>query len=293
MKHYLAIILLPVSIWCSAQDVRTVSGEYIYYPPDTESYEMAKTKALNRAQIQILADTYGTVINSSSTTLMSAKDAHTDVEMISVGESMVKGEWLETIGEPEYVRFIDGNDVMAIKVIVKGKVRPLNPSAIEYRAKILRNGTDERYESLDFKSGDDIYLSFAAPVDGYLAVYLFDGTDSAYCLLPYLSVCAGAYPVTGGRNYIFFSPEHTDSFVKPHDVDEFNMTCEKQIELNRIYCIFSPKPFAQSVDMKVSSETLPREMKYSDFQKWLSRLRIKDTEMNVKTFDITVRKTSL
>ncbi len=286
MKRIVSIFLLFFPFFVFAQNIKTVSGEYVYYPPDTESYEVAKAKALYFAQIRLLADTFGTVVSSSAAMVISNDGNHSKVENFSIGESEVKGEWLETIGEPEYSRFLDDSDVMAIKVKVKGKVRELLPSRYDYQAKILKNGMGDRYESMDFMEGDDLYMSFAASSDGYLAVYLYDGEYDVCRLFPYLSMDAGCYRIKGSKRYVLFSSECPEPPLLAHEVDEFCMTCGRSIELNRIYVVFSPNAFAGIVSAGKMSCNMP----YTDFQKWLSRLRIKDADMKVKTFDITVKK---
>lgn len=280
--------MLP--LMANAQKIVTVSGEYIYYPPDTESYDTAKSKALQRAQIQLLADHFGTVVNAGSTTVVSNDGNGSNVETFSLGESLVKGEWIETVGEPVFERFLGKDDMLAIRVTLKGRVREISPSSVDYEARILRNGVDDRFESTDFNDGDDMYFSFKAPVDGYLAIYMYDGSGTAYCLLPYLSMKQGTYEVKGGERYVLFSATEAKSPLVQHDVDEFTMTCEHSVELNRIYCIYSPEPFTKAVDSRTTSEALPRELPYPDFQKWLSRIRTFDLKMKVKTFDITIKK---
>ena len=187
-RSFLASALILMSLSAYAQGIKTVSGEYIYYPPDTESYELSKIKALQRAKEQILADIFGTVINSEATTVVSASQDKSEVNTFSIGNSVVKGEWLETVGEPKFSRFLDKNDMMAIKVKVSGRVREIGMSSLDFDARVLRNGVEDRFESADFISGDDLFVSFRAPVDGYLVIYLYDGKDTAYCLLPYLSM---------------------------------------------------------------------------------------------------------
>lgn len=290
MKLIPIISLLLLSLNLYAQKIITVSGECIYYPPDTESYEISKAKALQRAQIQILADTFGTVLNAGTATVVSSGSNGSGIESFSIGESLVKGEWLETTGEPEFVRILDSNDMLAIRVRIKGKVREISPSSVDYDARILRNGTEDRFESTDFKDGDELFLAFRAPVDGYLSVYLYDGGNAAYCLLPYLSMNQGAYHVKGGERYVLFSSDEAKSPLKPYDVDEFSLTSEREMELNRIYCIFSPNQFVKATDSRAASEALPREVKYQEFMKWLARVRTYDLEMRVKTFDITIKK---
>lgn len=105
-RSFLASALILMSLSAYAQGIKTVSGEYIYYPPDTESYELSKIKALQRAKEQILADIFGTVINSEATTVVSASQDKSEVNTFSIGNSVVKGEWLETVGEPNSGAFL-------------------------------------------------------------------------------------------------------------------------------------------------------------------------------------------
>ncbi|MDO4826899.1 MAG: DUF4384 domain-containing protein [Bacteroidia bacterium] len=289
-RSFLMSVLLLLSVSAYAQGIRTVSGEYTYYPPDTESYELSKIKALQRAKEQILADVFGTVINSESTTVVSASQDKSAVNTFSVGNSVVKGEWLETVGEPIFSRFLDRNDMMAIKVKVTGRVREIVISTVDFDARILRNGVDDRFESTDFISGDDLFVSFRTPVDGYLVIYLYDGKDTAYCLLPYLSMSQGAFNVKGGERYVLFSSGEAVPPVKPTDVDEFTVTSEQPVEFNRIYCIYSPDEFAKALDVKSDLASLPRGVGFRDFQKWLVGIRIRDNRIVVKTFDITIKQ---
>lgn len=289
-RSFLMSVLLLLSVSAYAQGIRTVSGEYTYYPPDTESYELSKIKALQRAKEQILADVFGTVINSESTTVVSASQDKSAVNTFSVGNSLVKGEWLETVGEPIFSRFLDRNDMMAIKVKVTGRVREIVISTVDFDARILRNGVDDRFESTDFISGDDLFVSFRTPVDGYLVIYLYDGKDTAYCLLPYLSMSQGAFNVKGGERYVLFSSGEAVPPVKPTDVDEFTVTSEQPVEFNRIYCIYSPDEFAKALDVKSDLASLPRGVGFRDFQKWLVGIRIRDNRIVVKTFDITIKQ---
>ena len=57
------------------------------------------------------------------------------------------------------------------------------------------------------------------------------------------------------------------------------MTCEKAAETNYIYVISSPNPFIKAIDNAVAG--LPRELKYEDFQKWLTKNRTADKYMQV------------
>lgn len=66
------------------------------------------------------------------------------------------------------------------------------------------------------------------------------------------------------------------------------MTCEKAAETNYIYIISSPNPFIKAIDNAVAG--LPRELKYEDFQKWLTKNRTADKDMQVEIKNISVKK---
>ena len=284
MRRVLFLISILLGIPVYAQRVKTVSGTYIYVVPENQSYSDAKNTALKQAQIQILADTYGTVIELTASTSITGEKATTR----ALSESNVKGEWLETIGDPVFTRIIEGDNI-TIRVDVKGKVREITTSGLQFDARALCNAPDVRFEKTDFKSGDDLFLYFSSSSDGWLAVYLYDGNDEVYCLLPYSGQTDGIYPVNGGKEYIFFSEEKAENPIIEKAVDEYTLTCSSEKEINRLYVICSPNKFTKAVDSN-NSDTAPRMLNYFDFQSWLSRIRIADKEVGIKTIDISITR---
>ena len=284
MKRGVVIfLLLAFSLPTLAQKVKRVSGEYIYVIPETESYEQAKISAVSRAKIQILADTFGTVLEMSSSTTMS--DGGARVQGLS--NSQVKGEWIETIGEPRITRLFQDNQ-LAIKVEIAGKVREITSATTEFAAKALRNVPDIRFESTSFNSGDDLFLYFKAPEDGFLVVYLYDGNDHVFCLLPYERQSDGVFKARGNRQYVFFSEDIDDGITPFNLIDEYTLTASADMEMNRIYVIFSPHRFTKALDSATTETTLPRELSFTSFQKWLSRIQTEDKTVGVRAIDITI-----
>ncbi len=276
--------ILPETLW--AQRVQKVSGEYTYYVPDNVSLDQAKMIALDRVKVQLIADEFGTVVGNTNITKVENSNGSSDVRMMSLGASEVKGEWLETIGEPKYdVGYEDG--MLYVKVSLSGRIREIVSASIDIKAKILRNGTDDRFEGYEFKEGDDMYLSFQSPVDGYLTVYLYDGEDNVFCLLPYQSQETGQIPVKANRNYVFFSSRNSEE-IPSHLVDEYVLTCSKEMELNRIYTVFSPNSFTKALDSQGADINVPRYLDFQDFQGWLSKCRMRDLDMTLVTSDITI-----
>ncbi len=107
-----------------------------------------------------------------------------------------------------FIEYAEGKgllEMLVVKAKVCGKAREISRAEVAFSAKILRNGTEARYESNAFRDGDDFYLLFKSPVNGFLAVYLIDDKQTAYCLLPYPGNASGKTPVEHAKEYIFFS----------------------------------------------------------------------------------------
>lgn len=279
------ILLCPTTFF--AQQMKKVVGEYTYHAPENVSLEKAKRTALERAQLEAIADAFGTDISQHNSTRVSNKNGQSDVDFLSMSSSDVKGEWIETIGEPEYtINYEQG--MLVVKCTVKGTIREIVSAAIDINAKVLRNGTEDRFESSEFRSGDDLYLSFQSPVDGYLVVYLLDNNGDAFCLLPYRNQTDGIQKISANKPYVFFSEKHVPQSERAL-VDEYTLTCDNSIESNQIYVVFSPNAFIKAND-KDNGELLPREIEGHSFQMWLAKVRRKDKFINFIARQISITK---
>ena len=289
MIHRLFIIVCLCFLCVDAFPQRTekVYAEYIYHAPENISLEEAKRIALERAKIQAIADEFGTIVSQSNTTLVSNRNGESSSDFFSLGGSEVKGEWIETIGKPEYeINYEQG--MLVVKAMVSGRIREIVSAQIDIKAEVLCNGTDLKFARTDFKSGDDLYLYFQSPVNGFLAVYLLDEvTQMVYCLLPYKSSSEAVTPIEKDKPYIFFSAKHAGD--KGHWVDEYTMTCTNPVERNTIYVVFSPNEFAKANSNNVD-ELLPQELSFEEFQRWFSEGRIKDKKMIIECKQIIINK---
>lgn len=285
MKTTIALLFILSPFILHAQRTEKVCGEYTYYAEGNQSPNEAKRAALEGAKLQAIANEFGTVISQSTTQRETAADGRESSYFSQLNASEVKGEWIEDIGEPEYdISFVQ--DMLVVKCKVCGRAREISNEAVEFTATVLRNGMEARFADVNFRSGDDMYLLFRSPADGYIAVYLVDETPSAYCLLPYIANASGQHPVKHDKEYIFFASDHAQNGEK---VDEYTLTCNNDIERNQLYVIFSPKPFTKALDAQMS-ETLPRQLTYEDFNKWLGDKRKRDTKMGVKVMHIEIKK---
>ena len=123
------------SICCFSQKIKTVSGEYTYYVPENIDLEKAKQIALERVKVQLIADEFGTVVSQNNATTVKNSNGKSDIAFVSVGGSEVRGEWIETIGEPEFKPSFD-NGQMIIKVHIKGKIREIVSADINFNMKM-------------------------------------------------------------------------------------------------------------------------------------------------------------
>lgn len=287
-RFFIALLLSALCHVINAQRIVSVKGEYTYYAPENVSPEAAKRIALERAIIQALADEFGTIVVQTSHAQMSNTNGQSHTDFQGLTDSEVKGEWMETLGEPEYFVSYEDN-TLVVKCAVKGKAREIETAPIDLRIKILCNGTDDKFENCSFRSGDDLFVSFQTPVKGFLVIYLVDAAGNSYCLLPYQRQSTGIYEVNNKQKYIFFSPGTALNSQEAAEVDEYVLTCEKGNEQNQIYVIFSPERFHKASDNGVA-ELLPRQLPVQEFRRWMFDCRKRDKQMQVRIYPITINQ---
>ena len=293
MKTALIAILSCISLTLCAQ-TRKISGTYIYYADPSMSIKEAKAAAIENAKVQALAKEFGTLIVQSTLSQEQQKQGRESSYFTQLSTSEVKGEWIEDTKEPEAVITATlPDDVMVIEATVHGKARPISNEAVDFETLVLRNGTEKRFADTNFKDGDDMYLYFKTPANGYVAVYLIDESQTAYCLLPYANDPNGQQPVVHGKEYVFFSPEHTYDMPR-NIIDQVYMTCDDEnVEYNQLYVIYSPNAFTKAVDADKQANQgrlLPHQLPLKDFSRWLGKLGTRDKQMNRKIIRIAVRK---
>jgi len=295
MKKAVVLLLMTVvPALLFAQQERRVEGEYTYYAPQDVSLEAARATAIEQARVQALAEAFGTLIEQATFTRQENTNGTSSINMLALGESTVKGEWLNDTKEPETQVVFEENFLM-VTAHVWGVARELVSAPIDISVKVLKNGTLDRFEDDNFRDGDDIYLSFQSPSKGYLAVYLMDDKGDAYCFLPYANDADGMFEVKANKPYVLFSSNHAE---KGEVCDEYVLTCDKALERDMLYVIFSPNPFVKANDasapmkVKVGKEELelPRQLPYKDFQRWLLRNRKMDKKMQVIVKPIEITK---
>ena len=282
------ILLIISSLFLSSilygQKMRTVQGSFSYPIPDGQSIGEARHYALKYAKTKILADTFGTTVHSSSF----IQSDNGDQRYMSLNETEVLGEWVQTVGEPVFERSIV-NDHFVLTVTVTGKVREVTRAKTDLKVRIMRNGLGDRFISDSFVEGDYIYLSFLSPVNGYLVVYMSDGKQ-AQRMLPYHLQEGGSVKIYADQTYIFFSPDYSYPGIDDRAVQRYRLSCDSSIEMDRLYVVFSPHEFTKPAGRKGGDIIHPESLSFHDFQSWIGKIQRQDKSLNVVAVDLTVKK---
>lgn len=281
MKRFFTVVF--ASAVCvaaySTRTVRSVEGVYDYVVPQTVSLADARNTALERAMLQALADAFGTIVSSDTWTEIRSDNGVASTGMWSLGNSLVKGEWIETIGEPEFETFYR-DETFVMRVRVKGKAREIASVGIPLSVTLLRNGTDSRFETREFVTGDNLFVRFSSPVAGYLAIYLADDRGGVFRMLPFQGQSETACAVSADREYLFF--ESQEGYC-----DRYRLYTSQKVERNVVYVVFSPEKFVRPID-KPGNGTDPRRLDFADFGRWLSAGRALDDKMQVVVLPINI-----
>lgn len=273
--------------------VATVSGTYIIEIPSYMSLDQAKQEALLKAQNLAIENEFHSVVSRTTQTWIENIGGTSSAATHDESLGQVRGVWLGDEAEPQYKQITkDGKNWL--EVTVKGKVRELITAGIQFEALPLCIEPRKDRSTREFKNGQDFFLYFRSPVDGYLTVFLLDNTsNNVYTMLPYQSSGLGAYRINHDEEYYLFSLLK----ARPDDgnVDEFviNSTKGKPEEFNNLYIIFSPNVFykvnSTNAQHKLSEELiLPSSLPFKDFNKWLIKYQQKDEDMQIMRIPIHI-----
>lgn len=278
-----------------AQDRRegtvNICGEYTFIAPGNISLENAKEIAVERARIDALAAQFGRTVTQQTATVIRSEIEAFDARFLSLGGSEVRGIWLEDTREPTIEpRFEQGTFVVRVSNVC-GRARAITNVAIDVDARVLRNGTDAKHEDNNFRHGDDLFLSFRSPINGFLAVYLVDESLTAFRLLPYGNDTRGVgASIIGGQDHIFFSRRHIECRDEAAMVDEYQLYIEKPVEHAFVYIIFSPEEFIVTNAARPNEPSLPRTLPFEEFRRWLAGNREHHDRMTIREKVLTIIK---
>ncbi|MBN2757978.1 MAG: hypothetical protein JXR51_12445 [Bacteroidales bacterium] len=310
------ILIFSIQILKSQEiNVIKAKGEaLIQWYPEIESLNAAKERAYEKAKINALENEYGTLVVQGNSVYIENKNTgektETNTVFKMIGNIAVKGEIIEIIktdykeikkkekvnGKKSEITYIECKVILSSKEIVDTKIDieayPLNSN------KLIRPVTD-------FYEGDDLFLFFRSPVNGFLTVYLDDNKD-AQCLLPYRKMPKGmeeAFPIEADKDYVFFSdlPNHNyfnDDFFAE---DTYELYASTEKDLNRMYVIFSKSPLNKlilkesennklKVEIDKENYELPKVIDSDTFQKWLIKIQQIRNDLIIKNILISIEK---
>ncbi len=291
MKRVLLILLCAMSLplLAAKEKLTNVSITYDYLSNDrNESKAEAEIHAIEKAKRRALEKAFGVDVSSIVVSMdrenFEEGRLFSDEEFFSLGSTVAKGEWIETVTEKILSIYHDG-DVWHVRVFVEGKAREKSGVPIDLQYAFINNSHDKQNRTT-YYDNDDIFLRFTSPVSGALCVYLIDNEKTAYCLLPYMRSDKGYQDVRANRDYVFFSSD-TDK-----EADEYVLTTQTAVEHNVLYVIFSPNKFTKARDRKGArnwrKQQVPRNLPYKDFVEWLAKIQTADKNMQVRTEVISI-----
>lgn len=285
MRLSFLIFLFGVSFRMWAADIVTVRGESTYYDDGSKSRAECMRLAAEQARIDALSRAFGTIVTQDilQSDRVSGSREHNDFLMLSSTE--VKGEWIADEGDPKYEFSHDASHNLIVKCEIKGKAREISNEAVPFEASVLRNGTDLRHADNLFRDGDDMFLYFKSPEDGYLTAFLEDESGDVALVLPYPRDTKSRVFVRRDTPYVFFSRDKAAGNDSQALIEELMLTAPDRVECNRLYVIFSPESFSRPI-MNTQGE-LPT-LKRSDFNKWLLKARSGDAKMGVRAMNLQI-----
>ena len=283
----LIILTTFISLAAFSANIKTVTGEYTFYGDGSHSPAECRRLALEGARLQALAKEFGTIVTQDIYQQETVTQNGESLYFSSLNATEVKGEWLGDDGEPVYETSMDDDGHLIVKCTVKGKARAISNEAADFDSRILRNGKEVRFADTRFRDGDDMYLYFKSPIDGFLAVYLIGEDRMAYRLLPYSEDAQGEVKVRHGKEYVFF--DASQNYFPSTAVDEFSFTASQPVERNRVYVVFSPVKFSIRADSRQNAQ-LPPQLSSDEFSRWLTDSRRRDSKMGVKVMHIEINQ---
>jgi len=300
MKHislFFIICCFILPAFCQ-EEVRQ-EGIYTYVYGDDISKKHAKSIALEKAREDAIQKAFGSIISKEGSLDMSDVNGSSSIKFYQLGSSELMGRWLRDIEGPDYTD-VSTEETNAITCRVKCLVQSVDRASVQFEWHLLRNFEDLRSETCEFQEEDNLFMTFQAPCDGYLAVFILDERGKAQCLIPHPEQPEGIYQIRRGREYLFFKNKHDngDFMRRPYPMKLF--VANDVEEYNQIYVFFSPNKFVvgnmkeahneEYIDSRGRIRKLPPEMSFKDFQKWQSANLRKDRDMQREKKIIRIRK---
>ena len=297
------VLFSAFSLTALAQKPKEIkeSGTYKMRIEKTMSEAEAERICIERARIDAIEKAFGQTIIQGNSTYIKNKSTGEQTEssniFSNISESLVNGEWIQDLKKPEITKLLENNE-LNMQADVYGLIREVKSIPITFQASPL-NCSNTTCKTTTFRDGDDFYILFKAPEDGYISIYLDDPEQQkTFRLLPYKSakIKTTNYPVKADVEYIFFSAAKA---AKNETVDETTLFLNnpKIPEMNKLFVLFNPKEEFGKPILNQSSEPTgkietPLELASEDFQRWLQLTR-KGTEIQLMNLILNINPKKL
>lgn len=287
------VLILIMASNCYAQKVKTTKGEATIKVEANQSRIQARSRALQLAMINGIENVFGTYIEQEAG--LTIKDGISSFSLI--GTTKVKGEWIESINEmySESSQTIKEQGESRIEIYitceVTGKVREIQPKAgLEFE---ILNCPQIECRTRTFLNLEQLYVYFKSPVNGYLSIFVDEGTITRR-ILPYSNMpknYQNSAEIKADQEYLLFSP--INNVFKNSSVDEMILFTNHNEEQITIILVFSEKQFIKPILSEVTETddfTLPKSMSSSKFTKWLAENRAIENSFQDLKINIEIKK---
>ncbi|GAB4329898.1 MAG: hypothetical protein OHK0038_04040 [Flammeovirgaceae bacterium] len=253
-----------------------------------------KQKVINGAKIKALADEFGTLISQGTDLGLNNENDKVNTHFQLLQMSEVKGEWIETTKEKLIWEIREENNQQYIYLTcqIEGIAQKKKESTHDFEIITSKCEDYEKCESTVFKNGDDFFVAFKSPTNGYLSLF-WKEENEVFRLFPYISsdVPTGGVRVKENIQYWIFSSKGIESFsdLNPREIDEIRLSTNGK---ERLFCelivIFSENPFPKPILSERSNGI--KTLSYNDLQKWITKNKLHIEGFQEKRVYITIEK---
>lgn len=268
MRYHSIIICIFLFLLTSASasdELVRCKGEYKYAFSLSTSITEAKERSKQMAVMEALGEKFGLEITMQAFLEMGTNQPE---RFSQYAQTLVRGQWVSNRKEPS-VQCHEQDNLLWVTVQLDFNGRPKKKNAIEFDYKLLRNGTEDRFDSKGTFYGsryenmaDRFYLSFKSPKEGYIAVF-WEEPGKVMRLLPNRGEDNEATHVLQGHKHLFFNTNG----------NEFYITCKEE-ETNMVHIIFCPENFIE--------RDVPEEMTNGEYKRWLTRMNMLHKDLQIK-----------
>jgi len=270
--------------------ISKVSGEFQVKIENNETQNQAKERAEELAKLNAIEKGFGTYVEQQTDMVVEEGKVNYSI----MAGTRMKADWIETTKKEfsftEEKSGKSGEKNIYVKCTIEGTAREIRSKAkIDALSLIC---PQKRCFAEAFKTNQQMFLYFKAPVDGYLSVYIDEGPVTRR-LLPYEKSGNDSFvSIKGDQEYIFF--EHKKNLNSTEILDEVILYTEKQEEFNNIYVIFSEEPYVKPIleaSRPAGDDTfLPKSLTSDDFQEWLASCRAASPSFQDRKIRIRISK---